>query len=89
MIKWKNKIKLDNKLNHPYSITTIKKKIEYMISKVIFKEGRNRQFRRKSILSGYQFLALRIVSFREISLGSFKESDLKLFNKKFFKDKVL
>ena len=81
LILWRNKIKLVNKLNHPYSISTIKKKIEYMISKVIFKEERNKQFRRKGILLGYKVLELRIVCFGKISLGTFKEGDLELFNK--------
>ena len=80
-IKWRNEIKLDNKLIHPYSIKTIKQKIEYMIFKVIFKEGRDRQFRRKLSLLCYEVLELKIVSFWKISLGSFKEVDFKLFNK--------
>ena len=80
-IKWRNKIKLDNKLIQPYSITTIKQKIEYMIFKVIFNEGRDKQFRGKLHLLGYKVLELKIVSFGKISLGSFKEVDLKLFNK--------
>ena len=87
--KWRNKIKLDNKLIHPYSITTIKQKIEYMIFKVIFNEGRNRQFRRKLNLLGYKVLEFKIVSFGIISLGFFKEGDLRLFNKFVFKDLVL
>ena len=81
MIKWSNKINLDNKLNHPYSITTIKKKIEYINFKVISYEGRNRQFKRKVILLGYKVLELRIFSLREISIGIFKAGDLKVFNK--------
>ena len=76
-------------MNHPYSSTTINKKIEYMIFKAIFNEGRNRQFRRKVILLGYEVLELRIISFGKISFGSFKEGDLKLFNKFVFKDIVL
>ncbi len=76
-------------MNHPYSITTIKKKIEYMISKLIFNEGRNSQFRRKGFLLGYEVLELRIVSLGKISLGNCKEGDLKLFNKFVLKNKVL
>ena len=89
LIKWRNEIKLDNKLIHPHSITTIKQKIEYMIFKVIFNESRNRQFRGKLNLLGYKVLELKIVSFWKISLGSFKEGDLKLFNKFVFKDILL
>ena len=85
LIKWRNQIKLDNKLIHPYSITTIKQKIEYMIFKVIFNEGRNRQFGGKLSLLGYKVLEFKIVSLRIISLGFFKEGDLKLFNKFFFR----
>ena len=89
LIKWRNEIRIDNKLTHLYSITTIKKKIEYMIFKVVFNEGRNRQFRRKVILLGYKVLELKIVSLGEISLGSSKEGNLKLFNRFVFKDIVL
>ena len=85
LIKWRNEIKLDNKFKHLYSITTIKKKIEYMIFKVILNEGKNSLFRRKAILLGYKVLELRIVSFWEKSLGSSKKCDLKLFNKFVFK----
>ncbi len=84
-IKWRNEIKLDNKLIHPYSITTIKKKIEYIIFKVIFNEGRDNQFRRKLNLLDYKALELKIVSLGKISFRSFKEGDLKLFNKFIFK----
>ena len=41
---------------------------------------------RKEILLGYKVLELKIVSFVKITLGCFKRGDLKLFNKKFFKD---
>ena len=88
-IKWRNEIKLDNKLIYPYSITTIKQKIEYMIFKVIFNEGGDRQFRVKLNLLGYKVLELKIVSFGKISLESLKESDFKLFNKFVFKDILL
>jgi len=88
-IKWRNKIKLDNKLIPPYSITTIKQKIEYMFLKVIFNEDRDRQYRGKLNLSGYKVFELNIVGFWKISLGSFKERDLKLFNKFVFKDILL
>ena len=81
LIKWRNKIKLDNKLIHPYSITTIKQNLEYIIFKVIFNKGRNKQFRGKLNLLGYKVLELKIVFLGKISLRSFKESDLKLFNK--------
>ena len=89
LIKWRNEIRIDNKLTHLYSITTIKKKIEYMIFKVIFNEGRNSQFKRKVILLGYKVLELKIVGFGKILLGSLKESDLKLFSKFIFKDILL
>tara|TARA_Y100001968_G_C19284538_1_gene680961 strand:+ start:264 stop:860 length:597 start_codon:yes stop_codon:yes gene_type:complete len=88
-IKWRNEIKLDNKFIHPYSIKTIKQKIEYIIFKVIFNKGRDRRFIGKLNLLGYKVLELKIVSFWEISLGSFKEGDLKLFNKFVFKDILL
>ena len=88
-IKWRNEIKLDYKLFHPYSTKTIKQKIEYMIFKVIFNEGRNRQFRGNLNLLGYKVLELKIVSFGKISLGSFKEGVLKLFYKFVFKDILL
>ena len=81
LIKCRNEIKLDNKLIHPYSITTIKQKIEYMIFKVIFNEGGDWQFREKFNLLGYKVLELKIICFGKILLGSFKEGDLKLFNK--------
>ena len=60
-----------------------------MIFKVIFNEGRDRQFRGKLNLLGYKLLELKIVSFGKISHGSFKVGDLKLFNKFVFKDLVL
>ena len=85
-IKWGNGIKLDYKLIHPYSITAIKQKIETIVFKVIFNKGRDRQFREKLNLLGYKVLELKIVSFGKISLGSFKEGDLKLFNKFVFKE---
>jgi len=88
-IKWGNGIKLDYKLIHPYSITAIKQKIETIVFKVIFNKGRDRQFREKLNLLGYKVLELKIVSFGKISLGSFKESYLKLFNKFVFKDILL
>ena len=84
-----NKIKLDNKLTNTHSITTIKKKIEYLIFNVIFNEGRIRQCKRKVILLGYKFLELKIVSLGKISLGGFKEGDFKLFNKFVFREIVL
>tara|TARA_B100000212_G_scaffold316299_1_gene271097 strand:+ start:319 stop:870 length:552 start_codon:yes stop_codon:yes gene_type:complete len=84
-IKWRNEIKLDNKLIHPYSITIIKLKIEYMIFKVFLNKGRNRQLAGKLNLLGYNFLELKIVSLEKISLGSFRESDLKLFNEFFMR----
>ena len=80
-IKWRNEIKLKYKLVHPYSNTTIKQKIEYVIFKVIFNVGRNRHFRGKLNLLGYKVLELKIICFGKILLGSFKEGDLKLFNK--------
>ena len=76
-----NQITLENKLIPPYSVITIRQKIEYMIFKVIFNEGRNIQFRGKLNLLGYKVLELKIVSFWKISLVSLKEDDLKLFNK--------
>ena len=88
-IKWRNKIKLDYKLFHPYSTKAIKQKIEYMIFKVIFNEGRDSQFRGNLNLLGYKVLELKTVGFGEISLESFKESDLKLLNKFIFKDILL
>ena len=88
-IKWRNEIKLDYKLFHPYSTKAIKQKIEYMIFKVIFNEGRDRQFRGNLNLLGYKVLELKTVGFGEISLESFKESDLKLLNKFIFKDILL
>ena len=88
-IKWRNQIKFDNKLINSYSITNIKQKIEYMIFKVIFNEGKDRQFRGKLNLLGYKVLESKIVSFWKILLGSFKEGDLKLFNKSVFKDILL
>ena len=89
LIKLRNKITLDNKLIHPYSITTIREKFKYMIFKVIFNEERDRQFRGKLNLLGYKVLEFKIDSLRGISLGSFKEGDLKLFNKFVLKNKVL
>ena len=88
-IKWRNEIKLDYKLIHPYLTKAIKQKIEYMIFKVIFNEGRDRQFRGKLNLLGYKVLELKTVGFGKISLESFKEGDLKLFNKSVFKDILL
>ena len=89
LIKWSKKIKLENKLHHPYSITTIKQKIEYVIFKVPFNNDRDRQFRGKLHLLGYKVLELKIVSFGKISLGSLKEGDLKLSSKFVFKNIVL
>ena len=86
LIKCRNEIKLNNKLIHPNSITTIKQKIKYVIFKLIFNEGRNIQFRGKLDLLGYKFLELKKFSLGKISLGSFKKGDLKLFNKKSFQD---
>ena len=74
---------------YPYSITTFKQKIEYMIFKVIFNEGIDREFRGKLNLLCYKVLELKIVSFGKISLVSFKEGDLKLLNKFVFKDLLL
>ena len=88
-IKWRNEIKFDYKLIHPYSITSIKQKIEYVIFKIIFNEVRDRQFGGKLNLLGYKVLELKIVSFGKISLVSFKEGDLKLLNKFVFKDLLL
>ena len=88
-IKWRNEIKLGNKFIHPYSITTIKQKIEYLILKVIFNAIRDRQYRGKFNLLSYKVLELNIISFEKISLKSFKEGDLKLFNKFVFKDILL
>ena len=42
--------------------------------------------KRKEILLGYKVLGLKIVSFGKTILGCLKRGDLKLFNKKFFKD---
>ena len=39
---------------------------------------------RKVILLGYKVLKLKIISIGKLSLGSFKESDFKLFNKSVF-----
>ena len=89
LITWRNEINLDNKLILPYSIKTIKQKIEYVIFKLIFNEGRNKQFRRKLNILGYKVLEFKIVSLGKISFGSFKEGDLKLFNKFVFKDILL
>ena len=88
-VKGRNEITLDNNLIYPYLITTIKQKIEYMFLKVIFNEDRDRQYRGKLNLSGYKVFELNIVGFWKISLGSFKERDLKLFNKFVFKDILL
>ena len=41
---------------------------------------------RKEILLGYKVLELKIVSFGKTIFGCFKRGDLKLLNKKFFKD---
>ena len=89
LITWRNEINLDNKLIPPYSIKTIHQKIEYVIFKLIFNEGINRQFRRKLNILGYKVLEFKIVSLGKISFGSFIEGDLKLFNKFAFKDLVL
>ena len=89
LIKWRNEIKLDNKLINSYTITTIKQKIEYVIFKVPFNNDRDRQFRGKLHLLGYKVLELKIVSFGKISLGSLKEGDLKLSSKFVFKNIVL
>ena len=86
LIKWRNEIKLDNKLIHPYSITTIREKIEYLIFKVIFNEDRYRQFRGKLNFLDYKILEFKIIWFGKILLESFKEGDLKLFNNFVFKD---
>ena len=86
LIKWRNEITFDNKLIHLYKITTIRQKIEYMIYKVIFNEGINKEFREKLKLLSYKVLELKIISFWKISLGSFKEGDLRLFNKFVFKE---
>ena len=86
LIKWRNEIKLYYKSIHPYSIKAINQKIEYIIFKVIFNEGKNRQFIGKFNLLGYKFLDLKVISFAKISLGRFKEGDLKLFHKFIFKD---
>jgi len=85
-IKLRNKIKLDNKLMHSYSIKTIKQKVKFMIFKVIFDERRNRLFRGKLNLLGYKVSELKIIIFGKISLGYFKEGNFKLFNKFVFKD---
>ena len=81
LIKCRNEITLDNKFIHPNLITTIRQKIEYVIFMVIFNEFSNRQFRGKLNLLGYKVLELKIICFGKILLGSFKEGDLKLFNK--------
>ena len=86
LIKWRNEITFDNKLIHLYAITTIRQKIEYVIYKVIFNEGINKEFREKLKLLCYKVLELKIISFGKISLGSFKEGDLRLFNKFVFKE---
>ena len=88
-IKWRNEIELDNKFIHRYSNTTIKQKIEYMIFKIIFNKGKDSQFRGKLNLLVYKVLELKVFSFWKISLGSFKEGDLKLFNKFVFKEILL
>ena len=56
---------------------------------VILNGGRDWQFRGKLNLLGYKVLELKIVSFWKISLGSFKEGDLKLLKKFVFKDLLL
>tara|TARA_Y100000589_G_C26999185_1_gene565961 strand:- start:39 stop:635 length:597 start_codon:yes stop_codon:yes gene_type:complete len=88
-IKLSNEIKLDNKLIHPYSITTIKQKIEYISFKVIFNDASNRQFRGKLNLLSHKVLELKIFSLGKILLRSFKEDDLKLFYKFVFKNIAL
>ena len=88
-IKWRKEIKLDYKLIHPYSIKAIRQKIEYVIFKVNFNKVKDRQFNGKLNLLGYKVLELKIVSFGKISLGSFKEGDLKLLNKFVFRDILL
>ena len=89
LITWRHEFTLDNKLAPPYSITTIRQHIEYLIFKVFLNEDRNRQFRGKLNLLGYKVLELEIISFGKISLGSFKSPSLKLFNKFVFKDILL
>ena len=89
LIKWRSGIKLDNKLIHSYTNTTIMQKIEYVIFKVIFNKDRDSQFRGKLHLLGYKVLELKIVSWGKISLESLKEGDLKLFSKFVLKDIVL
>ena len=86
LIKWGNEITLDNKFIHPNSIITIRQKIEYMIFKEIFNEVRNRQLTGKLNSLGYKVLGLKIIRFWKILLRSFKEVDLKLFNKFVLKD---
>ena len=81
LIKFRNEIKLDNKLIQANSITIIRQKIEHMIFMVIFNECSNRQFRGKLNLLGYIVLELKIICFGKILLGNFKEGDLKLCNK--------
>ena len=81
LIKCRNEITLNNKLIHSNSITTIRQKIEYMIFMVIFNECSDRQFRGKLNLLGNKVLELKKICFGKILLGSFKEGDLKLFNK--------
>ena len=83
-IRWRNEIKLDYKLIFPYSITTVKQKIQYITFKIFFNEDRNIQFKEKLNLLGYKVLELKIVNLWEILFESFKEGDLKSFNKKFF-----
>ena len=41
---------------------------------------------KKVILLGYEVLELKLVIFENLSIESFKEGNLKLFNKKFFND---
>ena len=79
LIKCRNEI--NNKLIYPNSISTIRQKIVYMTFMVIFNEFSNSQFRGKLNLLSYKVLELKIICFGKILLGSFKEGDLKLFNK--------
>ena len=81
LIKRGNEIKLNNKLIHPNLITTIRQIIVYMIFMVIFNEFSNCQFRGKLNLLSYKVLELKTICFGKILLGSFKQGNLKLFNK--------
>ena len=81
MIKFRNEIKLNNKLIHSNSISSIRQKIVYVIFMVIFNEFSNSQFRGKLNLLSYKVLELKTICFGKILLGSFKHGNLKLFNK--------